>query len=223
MRKNILSGLGFLIASLAMAFILAGDYLAEGIYPDSPPLPFLTTQDNRPLSEEEFKEAMFDFASETASSTSRRMADATVGAGKEMAGRLWSRVKEVTVGTAPDTVAEEEDAAARTEGEETTGTEDKVENDDRNVSENMPVEPENREKGGFGWWDVKVNLRDPESPEQVHLKKIIGLATMLAGSAGLLLGMLGWTRRENGRMCLCSSLVGLLVTGWVYFMIWVFT
>lgn len=223
--KKAFSVAGLIVGVSSLALVFVGGDIAKHIYPDPPAPPLLTRRDMTPINEGEIRDAVVDFAAEVAAESSRKVADATVETGKKTARGIWSRVKRLTG---------EEDAESATEGETEAGSAVEISGDDNILTAeedegqlaNEPTETKADlsaeappEKGGkLGWRDVTVNIINPGSPEQKRLVGWFEKATLLGGLAALLLGMVGWIRHEDQRICVCAGFVGVLAMAWVYIM-----
>lgn len=200
-RNNSLSIAGFITGLLSMVLIFAGEPIAERIHPD-PILPLLTKRDNTPLSQDELKSALVDFASEAAERASQRVSESTVSSGKQAARDLWDRVKRIASDEADGTPSGEE-----------KGTEAEAEKQDA-----APITTQNVGNEDAAWRNIKINMINPPSPEKKRLVLYLGAAAVAGGMLAFALGLAGWIRREDQRICLCSSFVGLVALSWVYLM-----
>ena len=223
-KKSVCSLIGLIVALLALAFIFVEEDIAKSIYPDPPPSPLFTRKDMSPIEEGEMKDAVVEFAADIASSSSRKLADATVETGKKTARGLWDKVK----GLAGEEAPAEGDTAdadgktvseARNAGEEAgTAVKEPKQAETPGAAVSAPAIPDSEKKEGLSWRDVKINIGSSVPAEQKRLRELFGKATVLGGLAALALAMAGWIRREDQRICICAGIAGVLAMAWVYLM-----
>lgn len=185
MKKNTFSWVGFILGGLTLVAAICGGRVAAIVY-DDPPKPLLEHAEGRPVTSGDVADAVVDKAAD--------LKDELKEKSRDLAKRGYRRGRRLI-----DRYLDGEEKAATPA-------------DGRDAEEKSEIVGERTRRLGFRE-RFRVNLSSL-SDRQKSLLRVLYDFSLFGGCLGLLAGVIGWVRREDGRLALAAVMLGAGAALW---------